>query len=119
MEARSAGQGAFAEPARDEPEEEADDGLSHHGGPDVELPQGELDELPEVEVLEGAEARKEPSNAPKVVRVPRIPTQKERDEHEATHLPHADWCEFRMKGRGRNKPHYRRKGADEGPGPGA
>ena len=26
----------------------------------------------------------------------------------ATHLPHADWCEVCMKGRGRNSPHRRR-----------
>ena len=27
----------------------------------------------------------------------------------ATHLPHEDWCEICMKGRGRNAPHRRRK----------
>ena len=43
-----------------------------------------------------------------MVRVPKIPTQKKREEHEATHLPHAEWCEACIKGRARNRPHKRR-----------
>ena len=38
------------------------------------------------------EAKRE--EGPKVVRVPRTPTGKEREAHEATHLPHAEWCEL-------------------------
>ena len=44
-----------------------------------------------------------------MLKAPRIPTQAEVDAHLATHLPHADWCELCMKGRGRNTPHRRRK----------
>ena len=48
-----------------------------------------------------------------MVRAPRVPTQKERDAHEATHIPHEEWCEACMAGRGRNKPHRKRKGPKE------
>ena len=73
-----------------------DNGLGHHGDPDDE----------EVIVLEEPERPDE--GGPRVVRVPRAPTQKEIDAHEATHIPHAEWCEFCMAGRARNKPHRRR-----------
>ena len=43
-----------------------------------------------------------------MVRVPRAPTQKEIEAHEATHIPHAEWCEFCMAGRARNKPHRKK-----------
>ena len=43
------------------------------------------------------------------MKAPKAPTQKEIDEHMATHLPHAAWCDICMKGRGRNTPH--KKGA--------
>ena len=98
------GEGATvaAETARD------DEGLSHHGEPD-----------PEVIVLE--EASRLDTGEPNLVRAPRAPSQKEIDEHAATHLPHAEWCDFCMKGRGRNSPHKKRResggGADTGRGP--
>ena len=56
-----------------------DDGLSHSGDPDEE-----------VIVLE--EPRKG-DPGPRVVRAPRVPTQKEIEVHEATHVPHEEWCE--------------------------
>ena len=31
---------------------------------------------------------------PPVVRVPREPTPKEREVHEAPHPPHTEWCEY-------------------------
>ena len=69
------------------------DGLSHSGEPEEE----------EVIVIEEPDGPGE--SGPPVVRVPRTPTQKEIDAHEATHIPHEDWCEFCMSGRGRNKAH--------------
>ena len=45
----------------------------------------------------------------RVVRAPRVPTQEERDAHEAMHIPHEEWCEVCMAGRGRNKAHKKRK----------
>ena len=84
------------------PNDPSNDGLSHHGEPEQEE---------EVIVLE--EPREERQEGPRVVRVPRAPTQEEIDSHSATHLPHAEWCEFCMAGRGRNKPHKRKKEAPE------
>ena len=49
---------------------------------------------------------KEP-HSPVLVRAPREPTQRGREAHEATHLPHAERCEFCMRGRARNKAHRR------------
>ena len=72
-------------------------GLSHHGEPAEE----------EVIVVEEPERPK--GDEPNVVRAPRVPTQKEIDAHEATHIPHEEWCETWMAGRGRNKPHKKRK----------
>ena len=59
---------------------EVDNGLSHSGDPDEE-----------VIVLEEPK-REDPG--PRVVRAPRVPTQKEIEAHEATHGPHEEWCEF-------------------------
>ena len=73
------------------------DGLSHSGEPEEE----------EVIVVEEPDGPGE--SGPPVVRVPRTPTQKEIDAHEATHIPHEEWCEFCMSGRGRNKAHRKRK----------
>ena len=36
------------------------------------------------------------------------PLQKEIEAHEATHIPHAEWCEFCMAGLGRNKLHRKK-----------
>ena len=82
------------------PEEEVagKDGLSQDGEPEVEV------------IEEGDSSDAEAAGArPRVLKAPRAPTQKEIDEHMATHLPHAAWCDICMKGRGRNTPH--RKGA--------
>ena len=72
----------------------AEDGLCHHGDPDTEE---------EVIVLEHPESRD--TEGPKVLRAPRVPTQKEIDEHNAAQIPREEWCEFCMAGRARNKPH--------------
>ena len=55
------------------------------------------------------EPEKPSGDEPRVGRIPREPTQKERDAHEATHLPHEEWCEFCMAGRGRNRPHRKKR----------
>ena len=71
-------------------------GLSHSGEPEEE------------EVIVVGEPKEEAVVTPRVVRLPRAPTQKEVDAHAATHLPHESWCEVCMMGRGRNTPHRRR-----------
>ena len=53
---------------------------------------------------DGEEAR-----VPKIRRAPRGPTQLEREQHEALHLPYRDWCGHCVRGAGEKTPH-RRKG---------
>ena len=67
---------------------EVRDGLSHHGDPAEE----------EVILVEEPERPRE--EGPRVVRAPRGPTQKEVEAHEATHIPHEEWCETCMAGKG-------------------
>ena len=68
--------------------------MSHHGEP-----------AEEEEVIVIEEPEREEKIEPRVVRAPRVPTQEERDAHEATHIPHEEWCEICVAGRGRNKAH--------------
>ena len=75
--------------------ESSHDGLSHHGEPavPVETPEGETRGESEKETdVDETEPRG------KLVRAPRSPSQSERELHEALHLPHAEWCEFCVKG---------------------
>ena len=41
----------------------------------------------------------------RVRRAPGEPTKKEREEHEATHIPYRDWCAHCVRGRATNRPH--------------
>ena len=94
------------------PEEEVagGDGLSQDGDREVEV----------IEEGDSSDAEDEGAR-PRVLKAPRAPTQKEIDEHMATHLPHAAWCDICMKGRGRNTPHrggaqrWARKAQEEEP----
>ena len=43
--------------------------------------------------------------APKALRQPYQPTQKQIDEHELTHIPFRDWCVHCMRGRGQSNQH--------------
>ena len=72
------------------PEEEVagGDGLSHDGDPEVEVI--EEGDISDDEIC--------PPKGPKILKSPKAPTQKEIDEHMATHLPHAAWCDICMKG---------------------
>ena len=45
-------------------------------------------------------------------RPPKEPTELERIKHEATHIPYRSWCQHCIRGRGRNKPHLRKKEED-------
>ena len=74
--------------------------MGHHGEP-----------AEEEEVIVIEEPEKEEKVEPRVIRAPRVPTQEERDAHEATHIPHEEWCEVCVAGRGRNKAHRKRKEA--------
>ena len=67
------------------------------------------DEEGEVEDMRDEEEEEEEARRPKVRKAPRGPTQKEREEHEATHLPYRAWCEHCVRGRGVRKPHIGNK----------
>ena len=67
-------------------------GLGHHGEPDEE--EGIVVEEPERSEEEG----------PRVMRAPRVPTPKEVEAHETTHIPHEEWCETCMAGRAETGP---------------
>ena len=72
--------------------------MSHHGEP------AEEEEVIVVEELERPDG-----GEPRVVWAPRVPTQEERDAHEAMHIPDEEWCEVCIAGRGRNQAHRRGK----------
>ena len=74
--------------------------MSHHGEP-----------AEEEEVIVVVEPERPCRDEPRVVRAPRVPTQEERDAHEATHIPHEEWCEVCVAGRCRNKAHRKKKEA--------
>ena len=56
---------------------------------------------------ENNEEEQEEADTVRVRRAPRAPTQREREEHEATHIPYRDWCPHCVRGRGVNGPHRR------------
>ena len=64
-------------------------------------------EAPHGEASEGKEANPETELAqrPRVIKTPLEPTEKEREEHEATHLPYQPWCHFCLMGKAPNRPH--------------
>ena len=55
--------------------------------------------------LEEGEEEDEEQQEVRVKQAPKAPTQRERLEHEAVHLPYRSWCRHCIKGRGRNDPH--------------
>ena len=60
------------------------------------------------------EAKEDVENAegdrPRVLRDPGLPTQKQREEHDATHLPYRSWCSHCVRGSGRDTPSRKIKG---------
>ena len=48
----------------------------------------------------------------KMKKTPRQPSQREREEHERTHLPFRDWCAHCIKAKSRNDPHKRERETD-------
>ena len=100
---RTPGEGGARAPSSGvEPVELSHDGLSHHGDPaEPEVKgEGKTQGTPS-----GAEEENEIGTPAKLVRAPRSPSQSERELHEAVHLPHAEWCEYCVRGRARHKPH--------------
>ena len=56
---------------------------------------------------EGSEGGEE-ARVPKVRRAPKGPTQLDREQQEATHLPFRDWCAHCVRGAGNKTPHRRK-----------
>ena len=105
------GGGACASPVGDSPASSSN-GLGHHGEPAE--PESKKDEEPRSGDEHGAEEENQNGRPARLLRAPRTPSQSERELHEAVHLPHAQWCEYCVRGRGRNKPHKHRSGKVEG-----
>ena len=72
------------------------------------------DEGPEEEEREEDERQDEEEGRPPVTRKrPKMPSKREREEHEATHVPFRSWCRHCVRGRGRNAPHRSSAEVDE------
>ena len=74
---------------------EQDEGMNGGGADDAE------EEEEQEEITCGA-CRKPPI---RVAKDPRMPTEAEVEEHNATHLPHRSWCPVCIKARGKEDPH--------------
>ena len=55
---------------------------------------------------EGSEVGEE-ARVPKIRRLPKGPTQLEREQHEAAHMPYRDWCAHCVRGAGESTPYKR------------
>jgi len=64
-------------------------------------------------VVEIESAAEEEGREPKVRTRIKGPTKKEREEHEATHIPFRVWCRHCVRGRGRNSHHKKAEGEDK------
>ena len=74
---------------------------------------GEEEEKKVVEERLGEE-EEDDAEKPKTREMPKGPTKKERQVHEATHLPFRSWCRHCVRGRGRNNPHKKQgEGTEE------
>ena len=71
--------------------------------------EGSIEEFEEsgIDGEEGSEVGEE-ARVPKIRRAPRGPTQLEREQHEATHMPYRDWCAHCVRGAGESTPHKRK-----------
>ena len=61
---------------------------------------------------EESEDKEEGRNA-RILRAPPIVSQRERDEHNATHCPFRSWCQYCVKGRSHKMPHVKVKDDEE------
>ena len=58
--------------------------------------------------LEPPEEEQFGTRNPRRVLDPKLPSQREVDEHNLTHLPDRNWCKHCVFGKGRHAPHYKR-----------
>ena len=62
----------------------------------------------EDDVLEPAEEEQFGTRNPRRMLDPKLPSQREVDEHNLTHLPYRNWCKRCVFGKGRHAPHFKR-----------
>ena len=48
----------------------------------------------------------------KIIKDPGEPTEREREEHELTHVPFRAWCKACVAGKAQNDPHYHKQDAE-------
>ena len=53
------------------------------------------------------------SHVPTLMTAPKEPTKKEREAHEATHLPYQPWCQVCVQAKGKDSPHKKVNHVDE------
>ena len=91
-------------------------GLGHNGGTannevwwPMEARESAAEEEGEHGQQEGEEwAEVEEADVARVRLAPKGPTKKEREEHDATHMPYRSWCKHCVRGRAPNNPHRAR-----------
>ena len=76
---------------------------------EVSMREENIDDQEEHQENESQEAVK-----PNTLKTSKGPRRKERDEHNATHMPFRDWCRHCVRGRGKNKAHKKHVGDDDG-----
>ena len=72
---------------------------------DQEMRTEQTEQKPDENAREKEDEEEEEADVPNTRRAPKGPTQKERAEHEATHIPYRDWCRHCVRGRATNRPH--------------
>ncbi|MDA8582760.1 hypothetical protein N9L68_00975 [bacterium] len=100
----------------DDDEEDGDDDNRGYAEEGDRTPRDERAEVEAEEMLCGdcVDAGEDEEGAkPRTCRKPKLPSKKEIEEHEATHLPFRSWCRFCVRGRGRNTPHRGHEGVEE------
>ena len=90
------------------------EGAAQERAPDVGAggshPQADPDAGPDHD----EECEDEEAEEVKTRKAPKGPTRKEKEEHEATHIPYRDWCRHCVRGRATNRPHrVKAKGEEE------
>ena len=70
-------------------------------------------EVPE-EVMEADREQEYGIRNPRKLLDPKMPSQKEVDEHCLTHLPYRNWCDFCVQGKGRTAPHFKQETRTDG-----
>ena len=73
-----------------------------------------LNDVVEEEVeLEPPEEEQFGARKPRAVLDPKLPSQREIDEHSLTHLPYRNWCSHCVFGKGRAAPHFKRASRED------